>query len=336
MKYQDIKDKWRIYKSVMKSKLTSIPLLTKYSVARKAIKLLDIKNVDKVIKGWPDTVIIITDDKIVRIPLDELSLTRCRMNKKMLERLSESSICSYVPRFLNEGISEEYTYFCETKLPGYAVGTIPLNRINELILKAAEFITEFQKKTFKDIIVDNNSFKGLIGNDIKILTQYLDDSNKSKINQIEEKLRQQLVGKKIKTTWFHGDYKLDNVLFNIKNWKIEGVIDWDLSKQEGLPLLDIFFLLIYKDSMITGKNISDIFKNRFLKLQFNSAEERIIQEYLNSMKLTDVVIKPLLIVFWLNHIMHRYWQYLVTDMPYKEEWLSENIYEVIDVIGLME
>ncbi len=327
-----ISDRWLILKDAVRSKFKSIRVFKQYSEVKKIVRLFEIEGIRKVVKGWPDTFIIVTKDKVIRVPLDKLSLKRCRINRVILEKLQQTCIASVVPEFLEERKVKENICFCETKLPGLAVGTIPLFKMEHMVRKAIGVLTVFNRETAEDITVDSRNFQRLIGNDFRRLVSYLGENNKEKLNQIEQRVKQQLLGKEIKTTWFHGDYKADNVLFNIKTWEIEGIIDWDLSKRKGLPLLDVFFLLIYKDSMLTGKSISYILKNRFFDGQFNSFERDIIDKYLNDFRLTDDIVEPLTVVFWLNHVVSRCRQVFVTDLPNKEEWLRENVYEVIEKI----
>ena len=140
------------------------------------------------------------------------------------------------------------------------------------------------------------------------------------------------MGKPFVTVWQHGDYKIENILFDTSKWQIKGVIDWDMANEKGLPLLDVFYLMGYKASLLSRERITDIFKERFIKLKFHPQEKEIINKYLQALKLSDEFIKPLLIMFWMHHIVERYQQKIINEMLKPSGWISENVYKVIELM----
>jgi hypothetical protein len=113
---------------------------------------------------------------------------------------------------------------------------------------------------------------------------------------------------------------------------VNGLIDWDLSIKKGLPLLDIIFLLIYSNKTLTGESISQALRMRFLKSSFNSFEQEIIRSYLKVVKLSEDVMEPLVVLFWINHVWCRYREMFDLGFSRKKEWLDENVSEIIDEI----
>jgi len=295
-----------LLKESAKSQLSNRQATGRFPIADALIRHLGLKNVQRVIHGKPNTIVIVARDTVIRIPLDRLSEARCRINKTMLKKLAKTSIVSSVPRLLSEGKFQDHAYYCEERLPGLALD-IPISRMDELVSKAADFITKFHQETSREIVIDESNFKRLFGREFKRLYPYLNNEYRAKLENIENGLKSELLGKKFKTVWFHGDYKVENVLFDPKTWQISGVIDWDLSREEGLPLLDIFYLLAYNDSSLVSKNsVTDIIKNRYLKGKFTMVEKDIISLYINSLGIGEKFIKPLVIMFWLNHVVIRY------------------------------
>lgn len=295
------------------------------------IKHLRLKNhVERIIKKT-STIVIITDGMVVRVPLDKVSAARCRLNKIMLEKLTKTTIASFAPRFLYVGKFADKVYYCEERLPGYAID-IPITRMDELVLRAADFITEFHQATACNIIIDETNFKKLFGREFKRSYPYLNDEYRAKAEQIEMLIKKQLLGKRFKTVWFHGDYNIENILFDIRTWQIEGIIDWDLSRRQGLPLLDLFYLLIYKDSLLSKDKVTAIFTDRFMKLNFNDIERKVITEYQNRIKISNELLTPMLVMFWVNHIVERYRQQLTDNSLQAGNWIRENLYNIIDVM----
>lgn len=324
-----LSDNIMLLKDSLKTTLSRHPLLSQNATANALIKHLKLKNVQRIINGKPNTTVILTNDTVIRIPLDKLSETRCRINKLMLKKLSTTSISSFVPRFLEEGKFQNRRYYCETRLPGIAID-LPISNMDNLIEKAADFITKFHQDTSNDIIINESNYRRLFGREFQKLYKYLNDEYKTKLKMIEGGLKREMLGKQFKTVWFQGDYKIENILFDAKTWQINGIIDWDLSRQESLPLLDIFYLLAYKQTTLTKKSIVNIFLNKFHKANFTKSEQQIIDKYLGNIELNNEFIKPLLIMFWLNHVSQRFHSSLTDITPEKEKYLIENIYNVID------
>ena len=338
MNLTELKDRAWIIKESIKSKVLDAPIFNK--LEKKSlninfsmlIKTLGLKKIEKVVNGKPNSIIIIADGMVVRVPLDKLTATRCRLNAKILRKLQTTSIAAFVPRILKSGKFQNYTYYCEEKLPGVTID-IPISKMDELVEKATDFITKFHQETAQPITIDEAHFKRLFAREISRLSPYLSSDYQAKLNQIERSLKQSLLGKPFKTVWFHGDYNVENVLFDTKTWQITGIIDWDLSRDEGLPLLDILYLLTYKESLITKQNVVDIFKNKLLTFGFNGQQQEIIDKYLQSLGISDELIKPLLIMFCINNISQRYRKELCDiDLPDRKNWKNENVYSVIDAI----
>lgn len=301
-------------------------------IAQDIIKGLGLNSLRSRIIAKQGTTIIIADNRVIRLPHDEMNRKRCMTNRDMLIRLRKTRIAHLTPSFIGEGEIRGQFYFCETRLPGAGID-IPISRMDDMVNKAAGLITDFHKDTARDIIVDEAYFKNLFSKEFSKLSQYLNEEYKVKLNRIEAYVKEQLFYKKLKTVWMHGDYKIENILFDTKTWQIKGIIDWDLSRIEGLPLLDIFYLLAYKDSsLITKQGVANILKNRYIKQDFSPLEKPLIEKYLNSLSIDKEFLMPLLAAFWLQHISCRYSTSLTCTRPDRSKWLHENVYDVIDAM----
>lgn len=293
------------------------------------IKKINLNDANRIIIGKPNTIIILFDSLVMKLPLDALSKTRCRINKKILNSLNKTYMAAYVPRILKEEAFMGYSFYCESRLSGVAID-IPIKKMNVLVLKASDFLIRFHQKTAKNIIIDEKNFKKLFSRDFSRISSHVNNEYRIKIKLIEEALKKEIIGSSFKTVWSHGDYKVENVLFNSNADKVVGVIDWDLSRNEGLPFLDIFYLLLYKEGLVTKNDIRHIFNDRFLKMQFNPFERKVIDAYMRSIQVPDKFIKPMLIMFYLHHIVHRFGGYLTLSQPFKENWLKKQVYATID------
>ena len=81
------------------------------------------------------------------------------------------------------------------------------------------------------------------------------------------------------TVWQHGDFKLENVVLDPRSLAVVGVIDWELSQQRGLPLLDLLYLFAYNRSVNCSQRVSDVYLEIILPWKFSPDETPIINDY---------------------------------------------------------
>jgi hypothetical protein len=329
-----INDQLLLLKESLKSRISNNPISKRshpiFGLAQKIAHKAGAGKIEKIIDGKPNSYVIVTGNMVIRIPLDEFTKARYLLNRVMLKDLESTRIADLTPRFLSEGEIDGYAYFCEERLPGLGLD-LPLGKMDEMVRKAADFITRFNQETAQEITLDERNFKRLISRLFNRMEEHVETGYRAKLKKIEEEIKIRVIGKPFITVWQHGDYKIENVLFDTVNWDIKGVIDWDLSDRAGLPLLDIFYLLLYKESLERRREIAEIFKGRFLKLDLSDYENRIIKDNLAALRLSGEFIKPLLVCFWLHHIAVRYQQALVNFRSDKA-WFGRNIYSVLDAL----
>lgn len=325
-----VKDTLLLMKDSARSQFLTRPKLNRTPLVEEIIRHLGIRSVKRVIVK-ESTTLIITSTMIVRVPRDKVSVERCEVNKEMLESLVDTKIASSVPLFLYKGHVGSQAYYCEERLSGYAID-IPISKMNKLVMKAAEFLTSFHKETAKAVTIDEKNFKTLFANEFDRLLSHIDNEYISKVEELKAIIKKKMISRCFKTVWAHGDYNIENALFDTKAWHLQGVIDWDLAQKEGLPLIDIIYLLLYKNSLLTKKSMAKTFKERFLERNFAYQEKVLIHKYLNSIAILEEFLDPLLIMFWVNHVSKRYHDHLVKCSTRNTAWMRENVYDVIDMI----
>lgn len=285
----------------------------------------------ELIRGKPNSAIIAANNLVIKIPLDKLSEARCRHNKIILERLKNEVGLDGAPNFIRKETIQNLPLYIEERIGGAAVDS-PIKQMDTLVMRASEFIIDFHQKTAKEIFIDEKKYRILFEKKFNKLIPFLTDKNRDKLLRLSDFIRKSFLYKKIKLVWAHGDYKIGNVLFDMKSLRINGVIDWDLSSKSGLPLLDIFYLLFYKESLESRKSQFSILIERFCRQNFNSLEERVIKSYLANLNIAPELIKPLLLMFWLDSLTGRYYQILTSNSVFREEWFDAKINKIIDVI----
>ncbi|MFM2118928.1 MAG: hypothetical protein RL722_396 [Pseudomonadota bacterium] len=101
--------------------------------------------------------------------------------------------------------------------------------------------------------------------------------------------------------WMHGDFKIENVLYDLKSRHLTGVIDWEHARCPGLPLVDLYYLLTYNRQM-AGQGFGEA-ADALLDPQRRSADEaRLIQRYCSSSGITPALLPLLDTAFVLHHL----------------------------------
>ncbi len=282
--------------------------------------------------GNPNTVLMLTKKQVVRIPMDRPSLLRARFHKCILKEIAHTSFAHYVPSFLGQGKRGGISFFRESRLSGVSIGS-PVHGFDDYIIKAADFIGSFHSVTSHSTQINDHVYKRLINNTLSRLSAHGNGSSVRELDHLKAAMRRSFYGATIPTVWFHGDYKIENLLFSKDGKTINGVIDWDLSRKEGLPLLDVLYLLLYRDHMATGREMHDTFINRYLKSGFDQFEKTIIERYMARLGIKTDLLQPLLIMFWIHHITHRYQAQLESSESACLLWKEENIHNALQAIA---
>ena len=245
-------------------------------------------------------------DKIVVLPLEASVVARRRHEATMLQALARTGVqlASMIPTFHGEGCVHRQQYFVQSELPGVSVDVDGL-WLPEVTQRAAQVLRTFHIETAQFHIVDNTVFTKLFSHPLQCVIDKLGPAIKDSVETVETVLREQVWGKWMPIVWTHGDYKIENVLIDRHTRAIQGVIDWDLSQSEGLPLLDLLYLITYNRVICEGKVIADFFLDHILPKRFSPFEESIYHIYIRDIGINNAVIDALHIMFWIHHVAYR-------------------------------
>jgi hypothetical protein len=98
----------------------------------------------------------------------------------------------------------------------------------------------------------------------------------------------------------HGDCKLENVLGDPQRIQHLRLLDWELWKQDGLPLLDLLHLLLSRRRRDQGVSIGGSICRWLLVGELDDWEKRLLDEQAQGLDRRYVAALPLL--YWLERI----------------------------------
>jgi aminoglycoside phosphotransferase (APT) family kinase protein len=127
--------------------------------------------------------------------------------------------------------------------------------------------------------------------------------------------------------WTHGDFKIENLLIATETRRICGLIDWDLSEDPGLPLVDLLYFLVFNRMLLGSQKSGDVLVGELLPGSFTPDETTLIEEYSRRLGLPGQHVFPLVAMFWIHHITRR----LGPGNPDSNypEWVHANVARIL-------
>jgi hypothetical protein len=114
-----------------------------------------------------------------------------------------------------------------------------------------------------------------------------------------ERLEQRVVGRVFPIVPTHGDFWINNLMWDSRRGEISGILDWDRGQAQGLPLLDLFQLLFQRTHYLYSLH-SRWSLRRTLGAGFPGREGRMIRAHAARFELSEEQIEDLFCRYWLG------------------------------------
>lgn len=235
---------------------------------------------------------------IVRIPMEPRSRMRCKKNYQFLSQ-TKQYIPAHVPRTIACGDVDGQEYFAESALDGIAVDE-PHFPLGVIAAEATQVLVDLHRASMR------TDREGLM----RFVDQIFTSARESHLITADEEVdcgaycRASLSGG-VPTVLFHGDYKIENVIVDSKQFHLKGIIDWDLAHEQGAPLIDLLFLLTYRRITLTGQPFNKVFVDTVLANAWNESETALLQRYAEALKIDIRKRLAYDMLFWLHHYAYR-------------------------------
>lgn len=240
-------------------------------------------------------------DLIVVMVADALSKARRRSEVTTLDQLARlpPAISTRVPRVLDQFEIDGTLCIVMDRLPGVTLDSEvpPLETVTDAAL---DFLIELHAQTTVSLTVDDDAFQTLFGHLIDAACRRNEDLTED-LQALVPVLRQRLEGRRLPTVWFHGDYKVENVMYSPDTLRVTGVIDWEHATRPGLPLLDLHYLLIYNRT-IRGMDWIDAVQQLMLDARPTDREQSRLLRYAQVVGIEDALLPALEAMFVVHQI----------------------------------
>ncbi len=213
-------------------------------------------------------------------------------------------LAAKLPRLYMESSCHGEIYFALSEIPGITIDR-QVPHLERLTHNAVEFLICFNQITARTTTISHEVYPGLIGNMTKQVAETYPETREN-MERIDRYLRVAVIDKSIASVWLHGDYKLENLIFDRSTLEIAGIIDWEHSRKDSLPWLDLLYLITYNRIMTEDRNFFDVYRDVILGEKLSEREIRLIHAYTKAMPVSAHMKTVLTALFFMHHIGSRY------------------------------
>lgn len=240
-------------------------------------------------------------DVVAILAGDALAIERRQAEGETLARLASlpSHLSTLIPRLLDQITIGRTSAFVLNRFPGVTLD-LEVDAMEPVTDRALSFIADLHLESARPVFIDDTTYQAHFGSLIDAAAA----RNPSLANALRtwhEPLRANLMGKTIPTVWMHGDFKVENVLYDPASHALTGVIDWEHAMLPGLPLVDPLYLLIY-NRMIRGVDWTKALTEMLVLNQFSPIETARLRRYMSTLNLPEDLVPALCAAFIAHHI----------------------------------
>jgi hypothetical protein len=216
---------------------------------------------------------------------DPQTIARREAESEVLGRLAHRlpALRKTLPQLITHGTLGVYRYFALSEFAGMTIdrpcpGTeiAKRNAVSWLIMlhRSTAVWCKSSPELFDDLVLN------IFGHAIKRYPEL-----QKTIEQIRRAVQHRGAYRDWLAVWQHGDYKLENLILDPRSLEVVGVIDWELSRELGLPLLDILYLIVYDRNVNQMQAQENVYLTEVLPWKFAQDDELLLNEYLTALGL---------------------------------------------------
>ena len=231
-----------------------------------------------------------------------------------------------LPRPLAQRGDGELRVVVETALRGRpATAASGEHMLCELI----ESIRPLHERTSNIVTVDEQCLVRWIDAPVAPLASLdaLTPGQRATLEGLRDRLRGELGGAQLQTSWIHGDFWPANVLVDGQSVP-SGIVDWDRAAAGELALHDLLHTLLYSRKLLARRPLGEVVAQQLRAPVWSSAECRALGQLSGDIEqLTDASAVAL---YWLRHVAEN----LLRDPAYATNaaWLRGNVLPVLDAL----
>jgi aminoglycoside phosphotransferase (APT) family kinase protein len=272
---------------------------------------------------------------IVRIARSPIARRRATRNFEAIRSLHASSLpkalIEVIPRAVARGTCEPYDYFVEECLTGHGGLSEGTRRQDGWAREPAEFLSALHETTAQPVLIGDSELQRLILEPIERLSRACGSESADRVlRRVSVRCEEGLRGRTLPLVRTHGDFTESNCLFD-GDGRLSGVVDWEVSEERGLPLLDLLQLLPVagEDSRAARWRRFDAWMDLF-RQPHDVLEDPVMGRYVRSMDVEAGSIPALLLAQWVTHAADR-----AAVRRADDRWMRLRVWQPLETLGRM-
>ena len=269
---------------------------------------------------------------VIHYPVDEEGVRSINRHKTGIERarlsFGESTLLSLVPSIIRSNTETALPLLIQSRLVGQALqaDSPSLEQSSEQLGKCITFLTGMQTNAQP---IDRSPEADHFTNNLVNLDAEMPNEHTVKIRYAIDKFDNWWRGKNLKSVLVHGDFWLGNVLFDDEG-SISGVIDWEWSRENGLPLLDAMHLLARSGFCHNNASFPELLSSVWTGGENWVWMASYLDEAIHESGLSLNDVQHIALFLWLDII----WKGYVETQPEYAEWLDDMVETPFQAIEL--
>ncbi len=241
------------------------------------------------------------DDVVAVISSDALAIERRSVEVAVLSELAKlpPRLAQALPRPLGQIAVGKTRCYLLSRMPGVTLD-LDSEALGQVTDQALEFVIDLHRTSSQQVRIDESSYRALFWSLIEAAQTRL-PSLAAELQTWDAPLRACVMGAVLPSVWMHGDYKIENVMYDDKLRKLTGVIDWEHARLPGLPLLDPLYLLIY-NRQIRGEEHFQSIESVLSPGRRSDVERAQLDRYVESVGIAAQLAPALCAMFVAHHV----------------------------------
>ena len=233
-----------------------------------------------------------------------------------------------VPEVLDHGTRDGCRYLVERALPGVDGRALVRGASTASALRAtADAMADLYGASSREVVVDARFVRGVLDDRVETIRRACGADAGDRIGELRVELAAGLLGRRVAAGRVHGDLWLGNVLFDPAARTLTGVVDWEGSRADDLPAVDITHLVLATRCAERGRDIARVV-GALLDgdEQLHAHEYALIEPHLRD----DLAVRELVLLAWLQHVAQRLTQ---STLHHRGRWVRRNVDPVLARFG---
>jgi aminoglycoside phosphotransferase len=210
-----------------------------------------------------------------------------------------------VPRVLAQGEIDSGRFLVESVVPGVTASLLMARARQPAVSLGllAQPIEMLHRLTRSEVDADAGKLAAWVDDPLSALERNLGRSGRPerwKVRALEclrAELHEELLGRRIATSWIHADYSPGNIL--VDGDVVTGIVDWELATTEDIPALDLMQLVLSSSMLVRRCDLGQIVIEKLAGRW--SDYERPFIDRISAPPYGDLGPRELVLLAWLRH-----------------------------------